>query len=90
MKDEQSSVKCQIEGSNELKIQWIFYPRKADEKRNPSNETKIKWFGIIIKEISYFQNQRLFGLKFGENEEHHEVICKIKDIILIKIQITSW
>ena len=47
-------------------------------------------FGIIIKEISYFQNQRLFGPKIGENEEHYELICKIKDLNLIKIQITSW
>ena len=35
MKDEQSSVKHQIEGSNELRIQWIYYPQKADENRNP-------------------------------------------------------
>ena len=32
--------------------------------------TKIKWLGILIREISYFKNQWLFGLKFGENEEH--------------------
>ena len=55
-----------------------------------SNETKIKWFGIIIKEISYFQNQQLFGRKFGENEEHYELICKIKLLNLIKTQITFW
>ena len=35
MKDEQSSVKRQIGGTNELGIQWICYPRKAEEKRNP-------------------------------------------------------
>ena len=35
MKDEQSSVKRQIEGSNKLGIRWICYPRKADEKKNP-------------------------------------------------------
>ena len=35
MKDEQSSVKHQIDGSNELGIRWTFYPQKADEKRNP-------------------------------------------------------
>ena len=58
--------------------------------KEESNETKIKWFGIIIKEISYFQNQQLFGPKIGENEEHYELICKIKDLNLIKIQITSW
>ena len=50
----------------------------------------IKWFGIIIREISYFQNQRLFRLKFGENEEHYELIYKIKLLNLIKTQITSW
>ena len=31
MKDEQSSVKRQIGGSNKLRIRWICYPRKADE-----------------------------------------------------------
>ena len=54
------------------------------------NEIKIKWFEIIIKEISYFQDQRLFRPKTGENEEHYELICKIKLINLIKTQITSW
>ena len=52
-------------------------------------ESKMKWFGTIIREISYFQNQQLFGLKFGENEEHYELICKIKLQNLIKTQITS-
>ena len=89
MKDEQSSVKRQIGGSNELRIWWIYYPQKADEKRNPM-KMKIKWFRIIIKEISYFKNQRLFRPKIGENEEHYELIYKIKDLNLIKIQITSW
>ena len=37
MKDKQISVKRQIEGSNELGIWWIFYPRKADENRNPKS-----------------------------------------------------
>ena len=35
MRDEQSSVKRKIEGPNELGIEWICYPRKADENRNP-------------------------------------------------------
>ena len=38
--------------------------------KEESNETKIKLFGIIIREMSYFQNQKNFGLKFGKNEEH--------------------
>ena len=42
-----------------------------------SNETKIKLFGIIIKEISYFQNQQLFRLKIRKNEEHYELLCEI-------------
>ena len=37
--------------------------------KEESNETKIKWFEMIIREIFYFQNQQFFGLKFGENEE---------------------
>ena len=43
----------------------------------------------LIKEIYYFQNQRLFEPKIGENEEHYELICKIKLLNLIKTQITS-
>ena len=58
--------------------------------KEESNETKIKLFGIIIWQISYFQNQRLFRPKIGENEEHYELICKIKLLNLIKTQITSW
>ena len=58
--------------------------------KEESNETKSKWFGIIIREISFFQNQKNFRLKFGENEEHQELICKIKLLNLIKTQITSW
>ena len=52
------------------------------------NQNQVIW--NIIREISYFENQRLFGLKFGENEEHYELICKIKLLNLIKTQITSW
>ena len=58
--------------------------------KEESNETKIKWFAIIIKDISYFQNQQLLGPKIEEIEEHYDLICKIKDLNLIKIQITSW
>ena len=58
--------------------------------KEKSNETKIKWFGIIIRVISYFQNHKFFGLKFGENEEYQELICEIKLLNLIKTQITSW
>ena len=58
--------------------------------KEESNDTKIKLFGIIIKEIFYFQNQKLFGLKIRKNEEHYELLCEIKDLNLIKIQITSW
>ena len=35
MKDEQSLVKRQIRGLNELEIRWISDLWKADEKRNP-------------------------------------------------------
>ena len=51
---------------------------------------EIKWFGIIFKAISYFENQRLFGSKIRENKEHYELICKVKLLNLIKTQITSW
>ena len=58
--------------------------------KEESSEIKIKGFGIIIKEISYFQSQQLFGLEIKKNEEHYELLCEIKDLNLIKIQITSW
>ena len=71
MKDEQSSVKHQIGGSNELRTQNLmnFLSTESWEKEE-STETRIKWFEIIIREISYFQYQQFFGLEFGENEEH--------------------
>ena len=50
---------------------------------------KIKSIGIIIGEISDFKNQKLFAPKIGENEEHYELICKIKLLNLIKTQITA-
>ena len=52
-----------------------------------SNETRIKWFGIIIKEIFYFQNQQKFGLKLGKIKEHDDLKHKINDLKLIKTQI---
>ena len=51
--------------------------------------SKFDEIAIHGKLILYFQNQQLFGPKIGENEEHYELICKIKDLNLIKIQITS-
>ena len=50
-----------------------------------SNQNQVIW----NLEISYFQNQHLLRLKFGENEEHYELICKIKLLNLIKTQIIS-
>ena len=38
-------------------------------------------------EISYFQNQQLFRLEFEENDEHYELICKIKLLNLIKLKL---
>ena len=53
-----------------------------------SNKTKIKWFQIIIKDISYFQNQQNFRLKLGKIEEHKGLKHKINDLKLIRTQIT--
>ena len=36
-----------------------------------------------------FSKSVIFGLKIRKNEEHYELLCKIKDVNLIKIQITS-
>ena len=52
------------------------------------NEIKIRWLRIIIREISYFQNQQNFRLKLGKIEENYELKLKINDLKLIKTQIT--
>ena len=54
------------------------------------SEIRIKWFGIRIREISFFQNQKNFILKLGKIEEHYELKLKINDLNLIKTQITIW
>ena len=36
-----------------------------------------------------FLKSVIFGLKIRKNEEHYELLCEIKDLYLIKIQITS-
>ena len=53
-----------------------------------SNEARIKWSGIIIKEIYYFQNQQKFGLKLGKIQELNDLKHKIDNLKVIKTQIT--
>ena len=48
-----------------------------------SNEIRIKRFGIIIKEISNFQNQKKFKSKFGKIEEWNDLKHKINNVNLI-------
>ena len=38
-----------------------------------SNEIKIKWFGLKIREKSLFQNQQKSVPNLGENEEHDDL-----------------
>ena len=60
---------------------------------------------LMKREIQWNQNQVIwnynqrdilfsksvsFRTKIWENEEHYELICKIKLLNLIKTQITSW
>ena len=37
-----------------------------------SNETKIEWFGINIREKSLFENQKKSALKFGRKDEFYD------------------
>ena len=60
-----------------------FYEFTIHRKLMKSNETRIKRFGVKIKEISYFQNQKKFESKLGEIEEHNDLKCKIKNVNLI-------
>ena len=49
------------------------------------------WFGVKIKEISYFQNQQKFEPKLGKIEEQNDLKHKINFLNLIKTQITiKW
>ena len=86
MNSPRSIVKLEGQMNSEFNEFSIYEIRGKEE----STETRIKWFGIRMREIYYFQYQQLFRLKFGENEEHYELICKIKLLNVIKTQITSW
>ena len=48
-----------------------------------SNETRLKWFKIKIREISLFQNQQQFEPNLGENEEQIDFKRKINYLNLI-------
>ena len=37
-----------------------------------------------------FSKSATFRIEIWENEEHYELICKIKLLNIIKTQITSW
>ena len=65
MNSAQSNIK--LKGQMNSKFDELSTENRLNKE---SNETKIKWFGIIIKEIFYFQNLQNFGLKLGEIEEH--------------------
>ena len=48
-----------------------------------SNETKIKWFGLKIREKFLFQNQQKFAPNLGENEEQIDLKTEIEYLNLI-------
>ena len=55
-----------------------------------SNQNQVSWnYNQRDILLSDEENERLFRPKIGENEEHYELICKIKLLNLIKTQITS-
>ena len=54
------------------------------------NETRIKWFGIIIKEKSLFGNQQKSITKIGQKYEFNYFYNLITYLILILIPWISW
>ena len=58
---------------------------------NESNE-RIMGFRIIIREISYFQNQKNFGLKLCKIEKHYDLKLKINGLKLtkLKLPLDNW
>ena len=48
-----------------------------------ANETRIKWFGLKIREKSLFQNQKKSEPKLDENEEQNDLKTKIHYLNLI-------
>ena len=52
------------------------------------NQNQVIW--NYNKRDILFSTSEIFRLKIGENEEHYELICKIKLLNLIKTQITAW
>ena len=73
-------VKHQIEGSHDDEILRFYNPRKADEI---TNETKIRRFGLKIKEKSLFQNQQKSATNLGKNEEQFDLKDEIIYLNLI-------
>ena len=65
-----NSTRLSVKLKDQMNLEFDEFAITESWWKEESNETKIKWFGIIIREISYFQNQKFFGLKFAENEEH--------------------
>ena len=45
-----------------------------------SNETRIKWVGVKIKETSLFKNQQIFESNLGKNKEQNDYQSKINNL----------
>ena len=63
-------LKRQIEGSYDDEIYDFTIHKKLINKE--SNETKIKRFGLKIREKSLFQTKQKSELNLGENEEQFD------------------
>ena len=65
-----NSARLNVKLKNQMNSEFHEFDIHRKLMKREIQWTKIKWFGIIIRDISYFKTQRFFGLKFGENEGH--------------------
>ena len=75
-------VKRQIEGPNDDKILRFFYPRKADETRNPM-KLKSKDLGLRSGRNPCFKIRKKFQPNLGKNEEQFDLNDEINYLNLI-------
>ena len=53
------------------------------------NQNQVIW-NYNQRDILFSRSEIFRTKNYEKNEEHYELLCKIKDLNLIKIQITSW
>ena len=67
----------------QMMMKFMIFLSTESWGKKKSNETKIKWFGLKIKEKSFFQNQKRSAPNLGKNEEQIDFKTKIDYLNLI-------